>query len=270
MPKWWRLENDGVDISVADYGGSGSPVLLLHGLAGHAEEWSETTAEWLTENHRVVALDVRGHGGSERRPDDVSIDALVGDVVAALTQLGAPVVLVGQSLSGVTAIVTAARFPDLVRALVVVEASPQGLGPQQAAQHAQNVAEELRSWPAPFESRPAALAFFGGGTQAAAAWVAGLEETQTGLRARFDIDVLERMLRDIDSRDWWDEWKQIRCPTLVLRGENGSLREEAANRMAERLSYAEVVTVAGAGHDIHLDRPDAWQQTLTQFIGALS
>jgi alpha-beta hydrolase superfamily lysophospholipase len=49
-------------------------VLLLHGLGSHTGEWNET-ASGLTKSHRVVALDARGHGESERRPADVSLEA---------------------------------------------------------------------------------------------------------------------------------------------------------------------------------------------------
>ena len=75
-------------------------MLLLHGLAGHAGEWSET-ATWLTGNHRALALDQRGHGLSTHAPKDVSREAHVADVAFVIDQLNlGPVVLIGQSLGG--------------------------------------------------------------------------------------------------------------------------------------------------------------------------
>ena len=53
-----------------DWGGDGPPVLLLHGLAGHAGEWDHL-AEGLGGQHRMLALDQRGHGASERHPGNV-------------------------------------------------------------------------------------------------------------------------------------------------------------------------------------------------------
>jgi pimeloyl-ACP methyl ester carboxylesterase len=123
---WNLLHREGVQIACLDFGGRGPPVLLLHGLAGHAAEWTDT-ARWLTESHRVLALDLRGHGRSEHAPGDVSRGAHVADVAFATERLGsAPVVLVGQSLGGHLAMLVAARHPTLVRGLVVVEASPAG------------------------------------------------------------------------------------------------------------------------------------------------
>jgi pimeloyl-ACP methyl ester carboxylesterase len=75
----FALERDGTRWAVLDFGGEGDPALLLHGLAGHGEEWAATAA-WLRRDRRVLALDRRGHGHSEREPRDVSPEALVADV----------------------------------------------------------------------------------------------------------------------------------------------------------------------------------------------
>jgi pimeloyl-ACP methyl ester carboxylesterase len=122
MADWRILERAGVRLAVLDFGGEGPTALLLHGLAGHAEEWTETAA-WLTDRCHLLALDARGHGRSERRPADVSRAAHVADAVFALEADG-PAILIGQSLGGVTALLVAAERPDLARALVVAEASP--------------------------------------------------------------------------------------------------------------------------------------------------
>nr|WP_267956060.1 alpha/beta fold hydrolase [Streptomyces sp. MBT33] len=115
---------DGVRISCRDRGGVHYPVVLLHGLASHAGEW-DTIARRLSSRHRVVAVDQRGHGASERHPHDRSRAAYVADVVAVLEQLDLrQAVLIGQSLGGYTAVLTAAAHPDLVRGLVLVEAGP--------------------------------------------------------------------------------------------------------------------------------------------------
>ena len=118
------FERDGVRLAGLDFGGSGSCFLLLHGLAGYAGEWTDT-AGWLTERGRVVALDARGHGGSERFPADLSPAAHVADAVFAIEQLRlGSVVVIGQSFGGLTALGLAAARPELVRGLVVADAGP--------------------------------------------------------------------------------------------------------------------------------------------------
>jgi pimeloyl-ACP methyl ester carboxylesterase len=268
MPKWLYLDRAGVRLAVADFGGSGSPVVLLHGLAGHAEEWAETAA-WLREKRHVFALDLRGHGRSERAPHDVSLSAHIDDVAAAIQCIGTPVALVGHSVSGIIAIVVAADRPHLVAGLVVSDASAAGGDALSAASAADDLRESLGRWPVPFGSREEAIQFFGGPSVAASAWTEGLEEREDGLWPRFDIDVMVRMLREIDSRSHWDTWERISSPTLLVRAGNGLLSTEDAGAMAERLPLARLVEVPGARHDVHLDRPEEWRRALSRFLTEL-
>jgi pimeloyl-ACP methyl ester carboxylesterase len=216
MADWRILERASVRLAVRDFGGEGPTALLLHGFAGHAEEWTETAA-WLTDRCHVLALDARGHGRSERRPADVSRAAHVADAVFAFGADG-PAILIGQSLGGVTALLVAAERPDLARALVVAEASPaQGSQREVAA-----VRDALARSPVPFASREAAVAYFGG----AEAWADGLEQREDGLWPRFDVDVMSRTPREADRRSYWQEWDRIRCPVLVVRGANGTIHPQ--------------------------------------------
>src|SRR4051812_42611416 len=157
------MTRDGVRLACRDFGGAGPSVLLLHGLAGHADEWAQT-ASWLRSRCRVLALDARGHGRSERLPADVSRDSLVADAVFVVEQLSLqPVVVVGQSVGGLTALSLAARRPDLMRGLVLVDGSPAGGG--EAVEDAVNAsAAALQAWPVPFGSRSDAEAFLPSGS----------------------------------------------------------------------------------------------------------
>lgn len=261
---------DGVVLACRDFGGEGPPVVLLHGLAGHAEEWKETAA-WLTREARVWALDARGHGLSARRPTDVSHRARVDDVTFVLDRLELePVVLVGQSLGGLTALSVAARHGERVRGLVLVEAGPSD-GADVLAM-AEDVGGALRRWPVPFGSQEAALEFFRerfGSPLAAEAWAAGLEETGDGWRPRFDVDVMVETLVGVLSEPTWPDWEQVACPTLIVRGENGTLTAATAAEMVARRSGAEAVEVAKAGHDLHLEQPRSWRTVLTGFLQQL-
>lgn len=261
---WVTITGRDAHLEALDFGGTGPGALLLHGLAGTAKEWDDTAA-WLAETHRAVAFDQRGHGRSERRPADVSRAAFVEDAVAAIEQLElAPAVLIGQSLGGHTAFLAAAKRPDLVRALVVAEASPAKAAPGAARQ----VAELLSSWPVPFPTRDAALEFFGGGTLRARAWANNLEESVGGLTRAFDVDVMEAVLAAA-SDSYWDDWAAITAPCLVVRADNGELSASDAESMARAQPTGEVTTVPG-GHDVHLDAPQAWRNAVTDFLALLS
>jgi pimeloyl-ACP methyl ester carboxylesterase len=215
VASWAFVERGGLRLAYRDFGGQGSPVLLLHGLAGHADEWADT-ASWLTERHRVVALEARGHGHSERAPRDVSPEAHVADTA------------------------------------LVIERVAQG--------------------PVPFASREAALEFFTGkygGSLAAEAWTEGLEHRDGSWWPRFDVEVMERTLREAVGRAYWEEWDRIRCPTLVVRAGNGFVDPGDARAMERRLSEARMVELEGAAHDLHLDRPLQWREVLDGFLASL-
>jgi pimeloyl-ACP methyl ester carboxylesterase len=264
--RWIPVTSRDVRLEALDFGGDGPGVLLLHGLAGTAAEW-EDTAAWLTGNHRVVALDQRGHGRSERRPADVSPAAFVADAIGAIEQLPlAPVVLVGQSLGGLIAFLAASERPDLVSALVVVEATPNREGPEVA----QQIADYFDTWPVPFPSEEAAVAFFGGESLRARAWARNLLTTPNGLQPAFDADVLVAAIGEALARDYWDEWRALAVPTLLVRGEEGELSPTDAAAMTDAVPAAQLVSVRGAGHDVHLDAPEAWREAVESFLSGLS
>jgi pimeloyl-ACP methyl ester carboxylesterase len=261
--RWQAVERAGAQLCAADYGGPGPPALLLHGLAGHAREW-DSTAAWLARTHRVVAVEARGHGRSERAPEDVSPEAFVDDAARWIEHLAlAPAVVIGQSLGGTTAFLLAARHPALVRGLVVAEATP-ARDPAGAGA----VERWFATWPLPFASAEHALEFFGGDTLWARAWCAGLEERAGGLWPAFEPEVLLAALRQANARDHWDDWAALRCPALAVRAADGVPRDEC-ERMAELLPGCRLAEIAGAGHDLHLDQPERWRQVVTDFLAGL-
>ncbi len=263
LPRWVETDRDGVHLACADYGGDGSVVMLLHGLAGCAEEWHDT-AFALTPRYRVLVPDQRGHGRSERRPQDVTRGAYISDVEMWLERFeAAPAILVGQSLGGHTAFLVAARRPDLMRALVVVEATPEA-----NPRGGDDVRRWLESWPRPFTSASHALRFFGDDSTWSRAWLRGLEQRSDGLWPRFDVDIMVASLRETSEASYWSEWRAVSCPTLVVRGVRGASPEEII-RMKDLVPTAQVAEIPDAGHDAHLDNPKRWQTDLAAFLQGL-
>ncbi|MCZ4088219.1 alpha/beta hydrolase, partial [Streptomyces sp. H34-S5] len=109
---------DGRRLAYTDFGGDGAPLLALHGHFQDGRTFGrlarEVGPEW-----RVITLDQRGHGESDRA-GDYGREGYVADAAAVLEHLGlGPAVVLGHALGGVTAYQLAARRPDLVRAVVV-------------------------------------------------------------------------------------------------------------------------------------------------------
>ncbi|MCG7523736.1 alpha/beta hydrolase [Streptomyces sp. OfavH-34-F] len=255
------LSREGVRVSCRDWGGSGVPVVLLHGLAGHAGEW-DALARDLSPRYRVVAVDQRGHGAGERHPQDVSRAAYVADTVAVLEQLGLRrPVLVGQSLGGHTAMLAAAAHPGLFRALVLIEAGPGGPNRKVQAE----IGGWLDSWPRPFPTRAAAVEFFGGGS-VGEGWAGGLVERDGGWWPRFDRAVMVASLAEVAQRSFWDEWSTVTCPSLAVLGQHGIVPAGDIAEMFRRRPGTVAVSVPGAGHDVHLERPDVLRHVLRRFL----
>lgn len=120
------------DLSVRHHGrprNEAPTLLFLHGLTDSGSGWPGAVAHW-GGAYSIVAVDQRGHGESPRfTPDQLEQhpgDVMVDDAVSILEQLGQPPVVIGHSLGGAVALATAARRPDLVRAVVLEDPAPLG------------------------------------------------------------------------------------------------------------------------------------------------
>lgn len=109
--------------------GSGDIILLIHGIASSMEIWYPTVKEF-SQTHRVIALDLPGHGYSERNPSKqlYRLDNATHFIIAFLNQLGIdePITVIGNSVGGMIASNLAMIKPDLVKNLIL--ASPAGYG----------------------------------------------------------------------------------------------------------------------------------------------
>lgn len=262
IDRW--VARDGVRLVCRDWGGSGIPVVLLHGLAGHTGEW-ELLAEQLSPRYRVIAVDQRGHGRSERRPPEVTRDAFIEDVLAVTEQLELerPVV-VGQSMGGHAAMLVAAAHPDLVRALVMIEAGPGIAGSEAPSK----IGAWLDSWPTPFPTREDAVEFFGGGALGRG-WAEGLQERDGTWWPRFERDVMVAVIGEIAERSYWPEWAGIRCPVLVVLAQSSFISAPDVDQMLRERPETVAVCVPGTGHDLHLQQPDALHAAISDFLAPL-
>ena len=75
-------------------------------------------------------------------------------------------------------------------------------------------------------------------------------------------------LNEIACRSYWDEWARIRCPVLVVRA-RGAVPTGNTQRMVESVPHARLVEIEKSGHDLHLDQPLRWRETLEAFLSAL-
>jgi pimeloyl-ACP methyl ester carboxylesterase len=105
--------------------GAGTPVVLIHGLSGGAATWVDVV-DGIRATHRVVAVDLPGHGGSSRPPRGAAGAWYADAVAAAIESLGlAPAVVAGHSFGGQVAAWLVQRRPELVRGVLLI--GPSGV-----------------------------------------------------------------------------------------------------------------------------------------------
>ena len=111
-----------MQLEYKNYGETGPPVIILHGLLGSSKNW-HTAARKLAEECRVTVPSLRNHGGSPHGRH--GLDEMVGDVLHWLDQQDVSrVFLLGHSMGGMVAMALACRYPERLQGLVVVDISP--------------------------------------------------------------------------------------------------------------------------------------------------
>ena len=253
----WKVRlPDGAHAAVTCWGGPEPRVLALHGLAHAGAAWSAFAAA-VEGRAEVVAVDLRGHGDSDRDPTGLySLETLVRDAVAVLDYLGVvPIVLVGHSLGG--RIVAEIALQDLmpVTAAVVVDASPQppetwllhlervhAGPPARAATLADYLRMLAQLYPLaePEHLRPLAAATVRSSSD-------GVEET-------VDHAAL-RVWSANRTRSPWPERTGSTPLTLVRGAASSVLTRAVAAQLVAAQQVDQLVEVARSGHGVPLENP---------------
>lgn len=255
-----RLRVDGCEIHY-EVGGSGPPVLLLHGLGSCGADWAPQM-DALTAAHTVVTVDLRGHGESDRPPGPYGIPMFAADVVHVLETLAlGPAHVVGMSLGGMVAFQLAVDAPALVRTLVIVNSAP-GVVPRTAGQW---LMVQGRVW---------ALRLLG--LQRVAAKVAAINFPEPGQEAQRDALAARIAGNDpaayratMDAIVGWtveDRIGTIACPTLVVSGDHDYTPVSLKEAYAARMRRARVAVVARSRHVTPVDQTEAFNRLLLAFL----
>lgn len=266
---------DGQQLAADLYGpDAGTPVLLIGGLGQTRHSWQRAAMMIAANGRRAITMDIRGHGDSDRAPDDDYTYARhAADIVAVVAQIGRPVVMAGNSLGGKIALASAAICgPSVVTALAMVDAVPH--------------------------SRPEGIRQIAGSMQLAVTGFASPDEAAAQIAAARGLPLApdagqrlaRNMRRDANGRWHW-HWdpsyrdprhklglgpgtelldqlaSQLSVPALLAWCELSEIvTAEGVAALKDLIAHLEVEIIPGARHTIVGDQNDLFADTLLRFL----
>lgn len=269
-----------LQVHYLEWPGDGPPVLALHGLASSAH-WYHRLSHSMAGDYRIIAPDQRGHGQTTQVPSGYDWQTLASDVVGLMNHLGverAPVL--GHSWGGHVASNLAARFPDRVSCLVMIDGGfqdghllpgaswelfKQRFGPRDVSGTKEEFLSRLR-------------------TQMADSWADDLERTVLSMVYEDEQGLIRDILHPDHHaqvlRSMWDEppsvvLPKIQCPTLIVpagplpdraNSEFSQMREIMVAEASKITRNCIVKWIPDTMHDIGYHKPNELAQVIREFI----
>lgn len=245
--------------------GSGPPLVILHGLFGSARNW-QSMAERLAGQYRVFVCDLRNHGDSPWAPS-MRFEEMADDLEALIEEKGlAPATVLGHSVGGKTAMLTALRHPDVVDALIVVDIAPVAYEAPFLAYIAAMQAADI----GPGRKRTeidAALAAAVPDAGTRLFLLQNLEERRAGGFAwRLNLDAIAANMPTLlgfpDTEDLAYDGRAL----FVSGSGSDYIGRIHHGAVWDRFPQAEFAVIEGAGHYPHVEQPDAFFDRITLFL----
>ena len=245
--------------------GEGEPLLFIHGLGSSISDW-ENQIPYFGAHYRVVALDLRGHGNSDKPPGPYSSRLFADDIAALIASLDiGPVNVVGLSLGGFIACQLAVDHSDLVRTLIVVNSVP-GL-PRDTVRDRYRIRSTLlvRQLIAHlFGMR--ALGRFLGKKLFPRPDQEELRQTFIDRWAENDKHAYLSSLATVPTWNLEHRLSSISCPTCLISGEHDFFPLALKEEYAEKMPDARLVVIPNSGHFTPLDEPERFNEALMEFL----
>ena len=270
-----------------DFGGEGTPVVMVHGLGGNALNWMDVGPS-LARRHHAVALDLAGFGQTPLYNRSATVGANAELVRGFIEKVfDEPVVLMGNSMGGHISILVAADQPELVSRLVLVDPAVPGVHVRRpeppmlgvmAALSVPGLAENLldrrlKSVSAEQLVRETLALVCADSSRLSHQIVDAhvqLTRERAGLGSQNQRAFLQATrslgLRMADPR-FWPHARQVKAPVLVIHGELDRLIPVAAAReLVNRLRGWELEVLEGVGHVPMMETPDLFLKVLSDWM----
>lgn len=266
----------GLNLSYQEWGNpEAPPIIMLHGFGVSGHMFDEF-ADRMQDRYRLLALDQRGHGDSDWATDgDYSRTSFVEDLEGFRKALGIErFILIGHSMGGLNSVAYSSAYPQHVRALVLVD-----VGPESAKEGVDNIVRFTRG-PDELEFEEFVELAHRFNQRRTMENIRErmrhrLKQTETGkwtwkFDKRFRQPDSGLRIGNVENGDSWALFRGVRAPTLLIRGaESDVLPQPIAERAATEMQRARLIVVAGAGHSVPGDNPDAFTEGVREFLSDL-
>lgn len=265
----YARSSDGIRLHYQVLGrASAPPVLMIQGLGADKHGW-DMQRFVLAGKYRVIALDNRGAGRSDKPFGHYSLEQMADDAVAVLDQVGVDSAhVVGASMGGAISQIVALKHPERVRSLTLACT---------ACRNHPWRRELLTQWATNASERG-----MGAMTHEAARWVIGprsfrrllpafgwLGPLAMGRPSHAFVAQVRAILATDESMA--DQLSTITVPTLVMVGNQDILTPRGdAEEIADRLPNAELVVISGAAHGFMVEHASTFNRVLLEFLGRVS
>ena len=282
-PVMIKVKGEGVDIQLAEWEGKGKSILCIHGITANCRCW-DVLAQALSKDHRVLAMDLRGRGLSDKPPTGYSIETHCNDIKALIKNLGLnKAVLMGHSLGAFIAIVFAATYPEMVDRLILVDGGGK-LSEEQMNKVFAGIKPSLDRLGKVFPSFETYLDMM---KQAPflRQWSDALDtyyryEVEDvaggGIRSRIKPEHIQEEAMNLRKVDVSESYNRLSCPVLILRASEGLLAdddillpEEVLERMLREIPDARSFEVEGTNHYTIMFQPnESRDQAIREFLNS--
>lgn len=261
-------------LHVDDTGGTGRPLVLIHGWPLSGESWSEQVPAFEAAGYRVVTYDRRGFGHSDKPKTHYGYDTLADDLDAVLTALDlTDVTLIGFSMGGGEVARYVAKFgTDRIHSVVFASAVPPFLakvpgnpeGPLEVPAAAKMAAQLTADEDAFYDGFVTDF-FSVDGTV-----VVTEEQRQAALALTklADKNAALQTMTAFGSTDFRDDLEKVSVPTLVIHGDSDATVpfEGSGKRTHEAIAGSELHVVAGGPHGINVSHADEFNRVVLAFV----
>ncbi|MFO7189411.1 MAG: 3-oxoadipate enol-lactonase [Pseudomonadota bacterium] len=260
-----RIRANGIELNYT-VEGEGPWLVMSHALACDLHMWDDLAA-WLAQRFTVLRYDIRGHGRSDAPSGPYSLEMLADDAAALLDALGVEHVhWVGLSMGGMIGQVFALAHPERVRSLVLADTSSR-YGPEVEAIWAERI-RIAREQGMDALVQPTLERWF---TPPFRAAHPELMRRIGDMIRTTPVEGYAGCGLAIAKLDFTDRLRGLRCPALVLVGEQDSGTPVGmAREIQAAIPGAQLVVIPSASHLSHLEQPEAFRTALERFYGSLA